>query len=73
VDTIIHLNVFEHLSDDILIVKHLLEKCKQLNIVVPYKGQLVAGSEHINSYDENYFSSIRQYKYKIFTSKGWRY
>lgn len=71
VDIIIASNVFEHLTDDISIAKHLLEKCQQLNIIVPYEEKLVSGSEHINSYDKNYFKRIGKYKYKIFASRGW--
>ena len=71
VDIIISSNVFEHLTDDISIAKHLIEKCGQLYIIVPYKEKLTPGSEHINSYDENYFLSLGQYEFKIFLSRGW--
>jgi cyclopropane fatty-acyl-phospholipid synthase-like methyltransferase len=71
VDIIIASNVFEHLSDDRTIAKHLLEKCTQLNIIVPYKERLVMGSEHINSYDEDYFSELNKFlcSYKVFKCK----
>lgn len=71
VDIIIASNVFEHLSNDISIAKYLMMKCQQLNIIVPYKEQLVHGSEHINSYDEEYFRGIGEYQFKVFYSKGW--
>lgn len=71
VDVIIASNVFEHLSDDISIAKYLIKKCQHLNIIVPFNEQLVPNSEHINSYNKDYFSSIGDYHYKVFTSKGW--
>ncbi len=37
VDIIISSNVFEHLSNDKIIAEYLLNKCKILNIIVPYK------------------------------------
>jgi hypothetical protein len=71
VDVIIASNVFEHLTDDILIARNLLNKCQQLNIIVPFKEQKPLASEHINIYTENYFRSIGNYDYKIFASRGW--
>lgn len=71
VDIIIASNVFEHLTDDISIAKNLLIKCRQLNIIVPYKEKIISVSEHINTYDENYFHDLDKYEYKIFVSRGW--
>ncbi len=73
VDIIISSNVFEHLSNDIMIAKHLHDKCHQLNIIVPYEEILSPGSEHINSYTSDYFTDIGTYQYKNFVSKGWGY
>ena len=70
VDVVISSNVFEHLSDDRDIAKHLLLKCRYLFIVVPYK-EMPLCSEHINSYDENYFLELSEYNYKIFPCIGW--
>jgi len=71
VDIIISSNVFEHLTDDISIAKNLLIKCRQLNIIVPYKEKIISGSEHINTYNVNYFHDLGKYEYKIFACKGW--
>jgi len=71
VDVIIASNVFEHLTDDVLIATHLLKKCKQLMIIVPFREQKPLSSEHVNTYAENYFRHIADYKYKIFSSRGW--
>ena len=71
VDIIIASNVFEHLSDDKIIASHLLKKCKQLNIIVPYNELIFPNSEHINSYKENYFCELGANEYQIFISKGW--
>ncbi len=71
VDVIIASNVLEHLSNDIKKAKHLLSKCKNLYIIVPYKETLSSIEEHINSYDENYFRTIGEYDYTVFPSKGW--
>lgn len=71
VDVIIASNVFEHLSDDIRVAAHLLTKCHELFIITPYKETITPGSEHINSYDEDYFRTLRPYNYRIFFSKGW--
>lgn len=70
-DVIISSNVFEHLSNDVEIAQHLYHKCNNLYIVVPYKEEIQAKGEHVNSYDENYFNSVGKYAYKIFDSKGW--
>jgi hypothetical protein len=71
VDIIITSNIFEHLSNDIKIASHLLTKCHDLFIITPYKESLTPGTEHINSYDENYFRELGPYDFYIFFSKGW--
>jgi SAM-dependent methyltransferase len=73
VDIIISSNVFEHLSNDKLIAKHLLDKCQQLNIIVPYQEYLVPDNEHVNSYTSDYYKDIGLYQFKVFKSKGWGY
>lgn len=69
-DVIIASNVFEHLSDDLNVAKHLLSKCRSLFIIVPYK-EYPLHPEHINTYDEHYFSSLGEYDYRIFPWAGW--
>lgn len=70
VDIIIASNVFEHLSNDRDIAKHLLNKCTSLFIIVPYR-ELRLCSEHINSYDKHYFSGLGEHKCTIFPCVGW--
>ncbi len=69
-DVIIASNVFEHLSDDINIAKELLNKCRDLYIIVPYKEDPLC-SEHVRAYDENYFRDLGEYEFSIFPSRGW--
>lgn len=57
VDVIICSNVMEHINNDKEIVKSLLTKCKYLFVSVPYKEVLMF-DEHVNSYDENYYSDF---------------
>ena len=74
VDIIISSNVFEHLSDDKEKAKHLLQKCNQLFIIVPYNeiNYNNPKHEHVNFYNEFYFEDLACSKsYKIFISKGW--
>lgn len=54
-DVIIASNVFEHLSDETTVLNILLQKCKLLYVVVPYREKLGARTEHVNTYDENSF------------------
>lgn len=56
-DVIICSNVMEHIVNDKVMVKSLLSKCKFLFISVPYKEVLLF-DEHVNSYDENYYSDF---------------
>jgi SAM-dependent methyltransferase len=70
VDVIIASNVFEHLSNDREIAKHLFTKCKSLYIIVPYSEHPLH-PEHINTYDEYYFQDMGNLDYKIFPCAGW--
>lgn len=69
-DVIIASNVLEHLSNDREIAGHLLSKCKSLYIIVPYKEQPIC-SEHVNFYDEKYFSDLKPVAVRVFPCKGW--
>lgn len=70
VDIIIASNVLEHLDNDIEIAKKLLKNCNQLYVTVPYKEHPLS-TEHINYYDEDYFSMIGSSESRIFYSAGW--
>ena len=70
VDIVIASNVFEHLTDDKKVAKRILQKTEKLYIVVPYKEKPLM-DEHINSYDEFYFSELNVLWFKIFSAKGW--
>lgn len=65
VDLIVASHILEHIPNDRLIVKHLLSKCKELFVFVPYKEDPLY-FEHVNVYDENYYGELAPYKYKIF-------
>jgi SAM-dependent methyltransferase len=69
-DIIIASNVLEHISSDIEIVNTFINKCNELYIIVPYKEWPLC-SEHVNTYDEAYYSSIGNYRWVIFTCVGW--
>lgn len=73
VDIIIASNVFEHLSNDIDVARVLFDKCKELYIIVPYNEDLKnCFSEHVNSYQIDYFKPvIDKYNTKVFSSRGW--
>ena len=70
VDIVIASNVFEHLTDDRQIAKSLLSKCKSLYVIVPYK-ECPLFPEHVNTYDENYFSGLGKYDCRVFPCAGW--
>lgn len=77
VDVIITSNVFEHLSNYILIARNLIKKCKKMYVIVPYDEDLTQGfdSEHINSFNTESFSDFNvikkiTYKTKGFAQKG---
>lgn len=71
VDIIIASNIFEHLDNDIEVAKYLINKCKKLYIIVPYKEYPLICLEHLNVYDEFYFDILGKSKFKIFTSYYW--
>lgn len=74
VDIIIASNVFEHLSNDKEIAKHLISKCQRLYIIVPYREEKLSifDNEHINIYNEQYFTDLsKDVRYKIFNTKAW--
>lgn len=69
-DIVIASNVFEHLTNDREVAKAILKKTDMLYVVVPYKeGPLM--DEHVNSYDEFYFSELNVLWFKVFQAKGW--
>lgn len=70
VDVIIASNVLEHLDNDSEIASHLLSKCLDLFVIVPYRESPLI-PEHVNYYDEDSFSFIQSRKYRIFSCKGW--
>jgi SAM-dependent methyltransferase len=70
-DVIISCAVFEHLSNQMEVARHLFTKCTDLYIIVPYKEVLNPCTEHVNSYDENCFSELGEYDYTVFLSQGW--
>jgi ubiquinone/menaquinone biosynthesis C-methylase UbiE len=72
VDTIISSNVFEHLSNDVLVAEALLRKCKKLFIIVPYKEPVgrILEHEHINSYDDDSFASLPCLRKVVYKSAG---
>lgn len=75
VDIIITSNVFEHLSDNYKIAELLIQRCKHLYIVVPYKEHIdeISCNEHINSYDEHSFGALVPIETFIYFSKNTSY
>jgi SAM-dependent methyltransferase len=71
VDVIIASNVLEHLDNDQAIAAQLLERCKTLYIVVPFRETLTQGSEHVNRYDLDSFSDLPCTRRHVFVSEGW--
>lgn len=73
-DIIIASNVFEHITNYNEVAIRLLNKCKRLFIIVPYKQKLADNndSEHINSFDENSFSQFEVIRTTIYRSKGFK-
>jgi SAM-dependent methyltransferase len=69
-DIVIASNVLEHLTNDREVAKRLLSKCKSLYVTVPYKEWPLC-SEHVNTYDEGYFSDIGGYVCRVFPCAGW--
>jgi len=70
VDVIICSNVLEHLDDDTGVIAQLLNNCKTIYIIVPYKEHPISG-EHVRSYDDNSFSEFSVARKVIFKSRGW--
>lgn len=70
VDIIIASNVMERISNDESIIAHLLTKCLELYVFVPYKEKPLC-SEHVNYYDETSYSRFVPLETKVFFSKGW--
>lgn len=71
VDVIVASNVLEHLSDDQTIAKALLIRCRHLFIQVPYRQEIVPGTEHVNSYDDRSFDRLGVHCRRIFACRGW--
>ena len=74
VDIIISSNVFEHLTDDLIIAEKLKRNCNTLFIIVPFKENLSTSfsKEHVNSYDADTFTGVfKSVSVKTYRSKGW--
>ena len=56
-DIIIASHVMEHISNDRIIVKELLKKCKDLFVFVPFRESPLF-IEHVNYYNENYYDDL---------------
>lgn len=69
-DVIICSNVIEHIDDDVDVVKRLLERCRKLYVVVPYKEQPLS-LEHLRQYDEDSFAIFNLIRRVVYLSKGW--
>lgn len=70
VEVVIASNVIEHFEDDMYAVRRLLEVCKSLYVVVPYKEQPLS-SEHLRQYHEDSFSMLKPIRHVVFLSRGW--
>ena len=70
VDVIIASNVMEHLSNDLEIAHDLLSRSIDLYITVPYRETPLL-DEHVNVYDEYYYSRLGKYDFRIFACRGW--
>ena len=71
VDTIIASNVLEHLTDDKEIAKHLLSRCHDLFVTVPYEEKIQDITEHVNTYDEYSFRKLNPVRTEVFPTRGW--
>lgn len=69
-DVVIISNVLEHLDEDKLVVKKLLEKCHRLYVAVPYQEQFLC-DEHVRTYDIDSFSEFPVVRKMVFASRGW--
>jgi hypothetical protein len=69
-DVIVCSNVLEHLDDDVATASALLDKCKKLLVIVPYREQPLS-EEHVRAYDRRSFGSLRPVRTEVFDSPGW--
>lgn len=69
-DVIIASNVIEHIEADKEVVYTLLRRCHHLYVIVPYM-EWPRISEHVHTYDKNYFDDFYPSKVQIYPCKGW--
>lgn len=65
-DIVIASHVMEHITNDKLIVSHLLEHCRLLYVIVPFKENPLY-HEHVNYYEEDYYHDFNVSMIKTFT------
>jgi SAM-dependent methyltransferase len=75
-DIIIASHVMEHITDDKKVVRFLIEKCKYIYIIVPYKENPLY-HEHVNYYEDDYyddFEVLKKVKYNVSYKNrlGWK-
>lgn len=70
VDVIICSNVLEHVDDDSAIVEDLLNRCKRLFVIVPYRERRLI-EEHVRAYTDNSFAQFLPVRMKVFFARGW--
>jgi hypothetical protein len=70
VDAIVCSNVLEHVDDDCTIVEDLLNRCRRLFVIVPYRERHLV-SEHVRTYTENSFAQFSPVRKKVFLARGW--
>jgi hypothetical protein len=66
----------EHITDDKKVVRFLIEKCKYIYIIVPYKENPLY-HEHVNYYEDDYyddFEVLKKVKYNVSYKNrlGWK-
>lgn len=69
-DVIVCSNVLEHLDDDVGTAAALLERCRKLLVIVPYREQPLS-EEHLRAYDLKSFESLQPIRSDVFDSPGW--
>ena len=69
-DVIVCSNVLEHLDDDVGTAASLLDRCRTLFVIVPYRERPLS-EEHLRSYDRTSFGSLGPIRNDIFDSPGW--